>query len=90
MYVQQGQEHQYDIFRNQTGSRHYQAFASGLGWLVSSILITLMHTNTNEYACILITLMHTNTNEYACIRTRTRTHAQQCQEHQCEIFKKNI
>jgi len=35
MYVAEGQEHQYDILRNEHGSKLYQSFANGLGWLVS-------------------------------------------------------
>jgi len=34
IYVQEGQEQQYDIFRNDSGSKLYNEFASGLGWLI--------------------------------------------------------
>lgn len=37
MYVREGQENQYDILRNDSGSRLYQEFATGLGWLVRSL-----------------------------------------------------
>lgn len=34
IYVEEGQEHQYEIFRNSSASALYKDFASGLGWLV--------------------------------------------------------
>lgn len=44
IYVEGGQEHQYEIFRNSNASPLYKDFAAGMGWLVrrarySSLLV---------------------------------------------------